>query len=201
MLELNGKQKGIMAENSKLTSIELNGKRYSLGESVYEELGISLERFAELLGRDLYCPTLNAAPTSSTLTYTDTDDSVNSFQVGQPCRWQEEGEWRLAFMVGNANNQAEWLVIPTKEKQDKNMYFTNVSAGNWVADTVYEGFAYRCDLPCTGVTSNDHAQVVFAFSESSSGDYAQICETKSNVVRIWGKTNKTITIPTIIILK
>ena len=103
-----------MAENTKLTSLELNGVRYGLGKSIYAELDMSLERFVELLGRDFYCPTLASAPTSSTVTYTDTDESVNTFQVGQPCRWQEGGAWRLAVCTDNTGSAATWYVLPTK---------------------------------------------------------------------------------------
>lgn len=103
-----------MAENSKLTGIELNGVLYSLGKSIYEELDISLVRFAELLGRDFYCPTLSSAPTSSTLSYTDTDGESQSFQIGQPCRWAEGNNWRLAVCTNNNGSASSWYVLPVK---------------------------------------------------------------------------------------
>lgn len=103
-----------MAENSKLTGIELNGVLYSLGKSIYEELDISLVRFAELLGRDFYCPTLSSAPTSSTLSYTDTDGESQSFQIGQPCRWAEGNNWRLAVCTNNSGSASSWYVLPVK---------------------------------------------------------------------------------------
>lgn len=103
-----------MAENTKLTSLELNGVIYGLGRSIYAELDMSLERFVELLGRDFYCPTLAAAPTSSTITYKDTDDSVNTFQIGQPCRWQEGSAWRLAVCTNNTGSAATWYILPAK---------------------------------------------------------------------------------------
>lgn len=100
-----------MAENSKLTGIELNGVFYSIGRTIYEELGMSLERFTELLGRDLYCPTLSSAPTSSTLTYTDTDGSVNTFQIGQPCVYPSasvDDGYGLAFLKAVEDGNAVW---------------------------------------------------------------------------------------------
>lgn len=103
-----------MAENSKLTGIELNGVLYSLGKSIYEELDMSLERFAELLGRDLYCPTLTAAPTSSTLTYTDTDGSTNTFQTGQPCRWADGSDYRIAVCKNITASASSWYIFPAK---------------------------------------------------------------------------------------
>lgn len=194
-----------MAENSKLTAIELNGVRYTISKSIYEELDMTLVRFVELLGRDFYCPTLSQAPTSTTLTYVDTDGEQQSFQIGQPCRWSEGGVWKIAFLKDNANNVAQWLVVPTEDdlegKQDKNMYFYNVKAENWVADTTYQGYTHRCDIPCTGVTADHHAEVLFAYSDASSGNYAPVCETKNGYVSIWGNKTDTIIVSTIIIQK
>lgn len=178
-------------------------------EDICKELNITEYRFVELLSRDFYCPTLSAAPSSSTLTYIDTDGSENHFAAGQPCRWQENGEWRLALMLDNTGDVASWYMLPTESvtqedlnnKQDKNLYFYNVKAENWVADTTYQGFAYRCDLPCAGVTANHHAEVLFAYSEASSGNYAPVCETKDGAVSIWSNKTEAITVESIIILK
>ena len=103
-----------MTDNNELTILELNDVKYRLGKSIYAELDMSLERFVELLGRDLYCPTLSQAPTSSTVSYKDTDDTVNTFQAGQPCRWQEGNAWRLAVCTNNIGTSATWYVLPTK---------------------------------------------------------------------------------------
>lgn len=103
-----------MAGDSRLTGIELNGVMYSLGKSIYDELGVTLERFAELLGRDLYCPTLSAKPTSSTLQYTDTDNDQHTFQIGQPCRWKEGDNYRLAVCTDITSNSSSWYVLPIK---------------------------------------------------------------------------------------
>lgn len=102
-----------MAENSKLTGIELNGVLYSLGKSIYEELDISLIRFAELLGRDFYCPTLSSAPTPSTLKYLDTDGEEQTFQVGQPCRWADGSGYRIAICKDITSAAAAWYILPT----------------------------------------------------------------------------------------
>lgn len=196
-----------MAENSKLTGIELNGVLYSLGKSIYEELDMSLERFAELLGRDLYCPTLTAAPTSSTLTYTDTDGSTNTFQAGQPCRWADGSDYRIAVCKNITASASSWYIFPasfvTEEqldsKQDKVLKFTNLTADTWVSDSTYADFPYRCDVTCSGVTSGNYAEVVFALEQATSGSYAPLCETKTNVVSIWSASNTSITIPTILV--
>lgn len=272
-----------MAENTRLTGIELNGQLYSLGKTIYEELDMSLERFAELLGRDLYCPTLGAAPTSSSLTYTDTDGSVNTFQLGQPCRWLEGGKYRMAVCRNITSTSSEWYILPVNvseltndkgyltshqdishllakveaestyqkkgdyatksdvstaiadlvgeapetldtieelsaalknnadvvdvinesiaNKQDKILKFENVVASNWVADSTYSDFGYHCDLTCTDATAAMFAEVVFSQADAVSGDYAMVCETMTDVVRIYSKKNVSITVPTIIIHK
>lgn len=87
------------------------------------------------------------------------------------------------------------------DKQDKNVYFTNITASAWVSDSTYSDFDYRCDLSCQGVTPDDYAEVVFGVEQSTSGDYAPVCESRSNAVRIWSAKNSVIVVPTIIISK
>ena len=198
-----------MAENSKLTGIELNGVLYSLGKSIYEELGVSLERFAELLGRDLYCPTLSEAPTSATLKYTDTDGDEHTFQIGQPCRWSEGDDYRLAVCKDITEDGSSWYILPMEfvsaemldAKQDKGMKLQDVVATEWVSDSTFDIFPFRCDIPFEGVTDEDCASVVFALPQAISGKYSPLCETRTNTVSIWSSENTTITIPTILITK
>ena len=86
-------------------------------------------------------------------------------------------------------------------KQDKNTYYTNIEAATWVEDSTYTDFAYRCDLACEGVTPNDYAEVVFEVAQSTSGEYAPVCETLDNAVRIWSASDRIIIVPTIIVSK
>lgn len=86
-------------------------------------------------------------------------------------------------------------------KQDKSLKFENVVASNWAADSTYSDFGYHCDLTCTGATDVMFAEVVFSQADAVSGDYAMVCETMTNVVRIYSKKNVSITVPTIIIHK
>lgn len=79
--------------------------------------------------------------------------------------------------------------------------FTNLTASVWVADSTYADYGYRCDVACDGVTSEDYAEVVFGLAESTSGNYAPLCETKEGTVAIWSKVSDSIIIPTIIITK
>lgn len=85
--------------------------------------------------------------------------------------------------------------------QAAGLSFTNVEASAWVASTTYEDYAYQCDVACVGVTADDYAEVVFNLTESVSGDYAPLCETLTDAVRIYSKSDATITIPTIIITR
>lgn len=98
--------------------VEIGDKKYKMIgsrlEDICEELGISEDRFIELLSRDAYCPTLSAAPTSSTLTYIDTDGSTNHFHVGQLCRWAEGNDYRLAVCKNATETAVAWHILPTK---------------------------------------------------------------------------------------
>ena len=68
-----------------VTKIMINNETYNLvgGTPIYEEMGIDIMRFAELLSRDAYTPYMDAAPTAETKTYIDTDGSENTFRIGQ----------------------------------------------------------------------------------------------------------------------
>ena len=93
-------------------NINLNGTKLSIAgtEPIYAELGVSLERFATLLSRDAYTPTLDEAPTSATTTYTDTDGSTNTFAIGQCCRvWDADEEDYIFYRLYDmADGVATW---------------------------------------------------------------------------------------------
>lgn len=116
---------------------------------------------------------------------------------------------KYATTAGSATKDANGNTITSyyatassvTNKQDKNIYFTNVSASSWVSDSTYSDFPYRCDIACTGVTADMYAEVIFDVTEAQSGNYAPICETKSGAVAIWSKENTAIQIPTITITK
>ena len=86
-------------------------------------------------------------------------------------------------------------------KQDKNLYFSNVQASNWVDSTEYSEYPYQCDLVCEGVRPEYYPEVVFGASEAASGNYAALCESLTDAVRIYSKVNTSIVIPTIQISK
>lgn len=98
-----------------LKTININGTSYEIGVSlakIAEALELTEERFVELLSRDLYCPTLTSAPTSSTRTYTDTDASTNTFQIGQTCRWLDGSIYKMAILTDITSSAATWYILP-----------------------------------------------------------------------------------------
>lgn len=112
----------------------------------------------------------------------------------------------IAFLDGITDTEDLSSIIASIEqqiaaKQDKNLYFTNVEASEWVVSASYDEFGYQCDLPCNGVDENMYAEVVFSPSHATNGNYAPVCETFENAVRIFSKVTDTIMIPTIIINK
>ena len=68
-----------------IENININGVLYELAQ-IYSKMGMSFDRFVELIERDAYCPVLSADPSDSVVSYTDTDGSVNDFRQGQFAR-------------------------------------------------------------------------------------------------------------------
>ena len=100
------------ATNVKNLIVNAGGSSYQINVSdIYTEMGVSEERFAELLSRDFYCPVLPTAPTEQTLTYVDTDGSVNHFAVGQECRVPdiEKKEYQIYKFLGTYQGSAVWI--------------------------------------------------------------------------------------------
>lgn len=97
-----------------------------------------------------------------------------------------------------SENISDW-----NNKQNKNLYFNNLTASSWVEDTTYTDYdySYRCDIACSGVTVDMYAEVAFAMEQATSGNYAPVCETKEGVVSVWSKKDESIVIPVIMIIK
>lgn len=115
-----------MAE-AKIKYLNLGGMVYRIIGSlsgVADDLGISEERLVELLDRDAYTPVLDAAPTSSTLTYTDTDGSECEFRVGQAVVYPDsnaEGGYQIVFLKSIIDGSAVWSSgIPTRTSELEN---------------------------------------------------------------------------------
>lgn len=178
-----------------ITGIKMNG--VSKGTSGVVDLGTVITAHQDISGK------LDKTEAASTyLTKTD----ASSTYLGKTAKAADATKADSATKAtqdasGNVITSTYATKTEIAAKQDKNLYFTNMSASDWVSDSTYADFPYRCDVACSGVTADMYAEVVFDAVESASGNYASVCETKSGVVSIWGKNNTTITIPTIIIEK
>lgn len=89
---------------AEIKTITINGRSYTIpvGTPIYSELGISIERLAELLSRDAYTPVLDSEPTGETSVYTDTDGSENHFRIGQAAVWpdaESDTGWGISFLL------------------------------------------------------------------------------------------------------
>ena len=89
------------------------------------------------------------------------------------------------------------LASDVDDKQKKLLVFQNVSANNFVSDSTYSNYPYKCDITCTGITADSVVEVIFGMIEATSGNYAPICATSADTVTIYAKVNTAITIPTI----
>lgn len=79
--------------------------------------------------------------------------------------------------------------------------FTDVVVSNWIADSTYLGYGYKCEIATSGVTNTMTAFVTFGHTESISGNYSPVCLTNTDSVTIYSKVNTSITIPRITVLK
>lgn len=98
--------------NVKGLVVNVGEKSFNVNVSdIYSELGISEERFVELLARDFYCPLLSSAPDATTFTYIDTDGSTNHFAIGQECRVPdiESATYEIYKFMGGYKGNAVWM--------------------------------------------------------------------------------------------
>lgn len=141
-----------------------------------------------------------------------TGDSGAIYKLDLAVEWQDsepeivDGKhlWQRVYAGltdGSKTYSESVFQVNTKPYQRKGLVFSEVEATTWVESTTYDDFAYQCDVMCAGVTADDFAEVVFDLAESTSGNYAPLCETVADAVRIYSKLNTTITIPTVIITR
>ena len=178
-----------------ITGIKMNGA--SKGTSGVVDLGTVITAHQDISGK------LDASTAASTyLTKTD----ASSTYLGKTAKAVSATSADSATKAtqdasGNIITSTYATKTENNAKQDKNLYFNNKSASSWVASTAYADYGYQCDIACSGVTASMYAEVVFAPSQATSGNYAPVCETFTDKVRIYSKVNASITIPTILIEK
>ena len=88
----------------------------------------------------------------------------------------------------------------TGEKGESGVTFHKNLIPTFTEDTTYTDYAYRGTIELDGVTANSVVEVVFSLADAMSGNYAPIAETLDGVVYIYAKVNRSITIPSIIVL-
>jgi len=89
-------------------------------------------------------------------------------------------------------------VVLTDKSNVKARYLQDITADTFVADSTYIDFPYKCEIPVTGVTSANNAEITFSLTQATSGDLAPICVTDTNKVIIYAKSDLgTIIIPLI----
>ena len=81
-------------------------------------------------------------------------------------------------------------------KQPKTLYFTNkaVLTSDFTADTTYEDYLFKADIPCNGAVAGMYPNVVFAPKEADSGNYSTVATTGNGYVRIYAVKVPTATI-------
>ena len=84
-------------------------------------------------------------------------------------------------------------------KQDKNKVITDVVINNFISSSVYTEYPYEASIVIPGVLSTHLGEVTYNLVDALSTNFAPICETYNGGVKIFSKTNSTITIKTIII--
>lgn len=105
-----------------------------------------------------------------------------------PAYVQDRLNWHLDYiesLIGGGGGGASGKV------------FTDVTASDWVQDSTYSDFGYKCILTCDGITANSVVEVILSLDDAISNNYAPICETGDNTVTIYSKVNNTIVIPVI----
>lgn len=87
------------------------------------ELKMSGSRVGELLSRQFVVPTLDAPPTSETLSWEDGKYTV-TFRIGELCRVQENGEWKFYRLQDVNGNIAFWVNANASDAPDLSNYYT-----------------------------------------------------------------------------
>lgn len=125
----------------------------------------------------------------------------------------------VKYVIGKLLNKADTTAIPTKVSQLENdagytkvseleklgyykLYkFENVSVQTtqWKEDTVYANYPYVAEIALVNVKDTMIPNVVFATSDSISGNYAPVAESYNGGIKIWCKETptETLVIPTI----
>ena len=79
-------------------------------------------------------------------------------------------------------------------------YFLNQTVSSWVSDSTYPLYPYKGFISIEGVSSADGGEVSYSTADADSGNFSPICQTTTDGVWIWAKTQpQSLTIPTVAI--
>lgn len=105
------------------------------------------------------------------------------------------------------NDINEIITFPSSKKINNNInskiqivHNTTVSEYQQITD-INNTYNFYSDITINNLTANDYAEIIFGLTDALSGNFAPICETFENTIRIYSKSANIITIPTIIIIK
>ena len=71
-------------------------------------------------------------------------------------------------------------------------------AVSWASDTTVSGYSYKGTITLAGVTANHVPVVTFDPTAANSGKYCPIAESGAGVVYIWGTTNASLTVQSVV---
>jgi hypothetical protein len=88
------------------------------------------------------------------------------------------------------------------EREPKRFENVGIEAGYFTADTTYEQYPYRVEIPLSGVTTAHIPSVIFALNDSVSGIFAPVASADTDKIILWAKeipSTLPITVPNIIL--
>ena len=103
--------------------------------------------------------------------------------------------------INNLTGLNKNIMTAFGEKQDANITADNVTSVSWTADTSIPGFSYRGQIAIPGATTVMTPMVFFSQADVVSGRFSTYCETYAGGVYIWSKTNASVSIPRILVVK
>lgn len=96
-------------------------------------LEMSGERVKTLLERQFIVPTLDSAPTNSTVLWED-GNSTTKFRVGEFCRVKNGNDWDFYRLYDISNNNASWVKIDVNADVDLSDYYTKTEVDNKISN-------------------------------------------------------------------
>lgn len=123
-----------------------------------------------------------------------------TFKAGTSWVYEYNAAGSKAWEPLGGNFEIKAPDVDLSSRQPKNIYLTNVKA-TWTADTTVEGFSFKGKISQATIKADDAATVIFDSAQAMSGNYSSVCNTVTDGIEIWSKTNADITIPCVIIQK